>query len=72
MAKTSSHRLVFLKNRSLSLGDSMPSGLKDDMGARLPLGGSCMVDSTYHNEALGQYVVTVSHYPDLARAQHSL
>jgi hypothetical protein len=67
MAKTSSHRLVFLKNRALSLGDPMPSGLKDDMGKRLPLGGRCMVDSTYHNEALGQYVVTVSHYPDLVQ-----
>jgi hypothetical protein len=67
MAKTSSHRLVFLKNRSLSLGDAMPGGLRDDQGVRLPFGGRCMVDSIYHNEAAGQFVVTVSHYPDLVR-----
>ena len=68
MPKTSSHRLVFLKNRSLNLGDPMPCGLKDDSGTRLPFGGHCMVDSIYHNEAAGQFVVTVSHYPEPARA----
>jgi hypothetical protein len=30
---------------------------------RLPFGGRCMVDSIYHNEAAGQFVVTISHYP---------
>ncbi len=63
MAKTTSHRLVFTKNRSLSLGDAMPGGTKDDIGVRLPFGGRCMVDSIYHNEVAGQFVVTVSHYP---------
>jgi hypothetical protein len=63
MAKTSSHRLVFTRDRSLNLGDMVPAGLKDDNGARLPFGGRCMVDSIYHNEVAGQFVVTVSHYP---------
>ncbi len=67
MAKISTHRLVFLKHRSLSLGDAMPGGLKDDVGVRLPFGGRCMVDSIYHNEVAGQFVVTVSHYPEPAR-----
>jgi hypothetical protein len=62
MVKTTSHRLVFTKQRPLNLGDAVPSGLRDDLGARLPLGGRCMVDSIYHNLAAGQYVVTVSHY----------
>lgn len=69
MASISSHRLVFLTNRALNLGDAIPSGLKDDVGVRLPMGGRCMVDSIYHNEAAGQFVVTVSHYPELARAR---
>jgi hypothetical protein len=64
MAKISSHRLVFLKDRSLSLGDPILSGLRDDAGSRLPLGGRCMVDSIYHNVGVGQFVVTVSHYPE--------
>jgi len=63
MAKTSSHRLVFHRDRFLKLGDAVPSGLKDDAGKRLPFGGSCMVDSIYHNEVAGQFVVTISHYP---------
>lgn len=65
MAKTSSHRLVFTKNRFLNLGDALPSGTRDDAGVRLPFGGRCMVDSIYHNEGLGQFVVTVSHYPEV-------
>jgi hypothetical protein len=63
MAKTSSHRLVFKKDRYLNLGDAVPCGTRDDAGVRLPFGGRCMVDSIYHNEAAGQFVVTVSHYP---------
>lgn len=63
MAKISSHRLVFLKDRSLVLGASLPSGSGDDAGKRLPVGGRCMIDSIYHNVAVGQFVVTVSHYP---------
>jgi hypothetical protein len=63
MPKTSSHRLVFFKARSLSLGDPIPTGMSDDTGKRLPVGGRCMVDSVYHNEVAGQFVVTVSHYP---------
>jgi hypothetical protein len=51
MAKTSSHRLVFTKDRYLNLGDAVPSGTRDDAGARLPFGGRCMVDSIYHNVA---------------------
>ena len=62
MSKTTSHRLVFTRDRSLNLGDAVPSGLRDDQGVRLPLGGRCMVDSIYHNQAAGQYVVTISHY----------
>ena len=65
MAKTSSHRLVFKKDRCLSLGDAVPSGTRDDAGVRLPFGGRCMVDSIYHNEAAGQFVVTISHYPEV-------
>ena len=65
MAKTSSHRLVFKKDRFLSLGSAVPCGTKDDAGVRLPFGGHCMVDSIYHNEAAGQFVVTVSHYPEV-------
>lgn len=64
MAKISLHRLVFLKDRSLKLGDAVPCGTKDDAGVRLPFGGRCMVDSIYHNEVAGQFVVTISHYPD--------
>ena len=30
MAKTSSHRLVFKKDRFLSLGDAVPCGTRDD------------------------------------------
>ena len=63
MAKTSSHRLVFKKDRFLHLGDAVPAGTRDDEGARLPFNGRCMVDSIYHNEAAGQFVVTVSYYP---------
>ena len=63
MAKTSLHRLVFTKDRHLKLGDAVPSGTKDDIGVRLPFGGRCMVDSIYHNETVGQFVVTISHYP---------
>jgi hypothetical protein len=63
MAKTSSHRLVFFKDRSLVLGNPIPSGSSDDAGVRLPVGGRCMIDSIYHNVAVGQFVVTVSHYP---------
>jgi hypothetical protein len=65
MAKTSSHRLVFKKDRSLNLGDAIPCGTRDDAGVRLPFGGRCMVDSIYHNEAAGQFVVTISHYPEV-------
>jgi len=64
MAKTSSHRLVFKKDRFLNLGDAVPSGTRDDAGVRLPFGGRCMVDSIYHNEVAGQFVVTISHYPE--------
>jgi hypothetical protein len=64
MTKTSSHRLVFRKNGYLNLGDPLPGGLRDDAGTRLPVGGRCMVDSIYHNEVAGQFVVTVSHYPE--------
>ncbi len=38
---------------------------RDDGGVRLPFGGRCMVDSIYHNEAAGQFVVTISHYPEV-------
>ncbi len=65
MAKTSSHRLVFAKDRFLNLGDAVPSTLRDDSGKRLPVGGRCMVDSIYHNEVAGQFVVTISHYPEV-------
>jgi len=65
MAKTSSHRLVFKRDRLLHLGDAVPSGTRDDAGVRLPFGGRCMVDSIYHNEAAGQFVVTISHYPEV-------
>ena len=65
MAKTSSHRLVFKKDRFLNLGDAIPCGTRDDGGVRLPFGGRCMVDSIYHNEAAGQFVVTISHYPEI-------
>jgi hypothetical protein len=63
MAKTSSHRLVFTRDRFLKLGDPMTSGTRDDEGTRLPFGGRCMVDSIYHNVAAGQFIVTISHYP---------
>ncbi len=43
----------------------MAPGLRDDEGKRLPFGGRCMVDSIYHNETSGQFVVTISHYPVL-------
>ena len=65
MAKTSSHRLVFTRDRSFKLGDAVPSSMKDDQGKRLPFGGRCMVDSIYHNEIAGQFVVTISHYPEV-------
>ncbi len=65
MAKTSSHRLVFIKDRFLNLGDAVPCGTRDDAGVRLPFGGRCMVDSIYHNEVAGQFVVTISHYPEV-------
>jgi hypothetical protein len=64
MTRTSSHRLVFTKDRFLKLGDAVPSGTRDDAGVRLPFGGRCMVDSIYHNVAAGQFVVTISHYPE--------
>jgi hypothetical protein len=66
MSKTTTHRLVFTRDRSLRLGDALPSGQRDDQGARLPLGGRCMVDSILHLQAVGQYVVSVSHYPAVA------
>ena len=65
MAKPSIHRLVFHKDRFLKLGDALPSGTKDDNGVRLPFGGKCMVDSIYHNELAGQFVVSISHYPEI-------
>ena len=65
MSRTSSHRLVFTRDRLLNLGDAIPSGTRDDEGKRLPLGGQCMVDSIYHNVAVGQFVVTISHYPEV-------
>jgi hypothetical protein len=65
MAKTSSHRLVFTRDRLFKLGDAVPSGTRDDEGARLPFGGRCMVDSIYHNVAASQFVVTISHYPEV-------
>jgi hypothetical protein len=65
MLKTSSHRLVFTRDRLLNLGDAMPCGTRDDEGKRLPLGGRCMVDSIYHNVTVGQFVVTISHYPEV-------
>ena len=65
MAKTSSHRLVFHKDRPFRLGDAIPCGLKDDANTRLPFGGRCMIDSVYHNEVVGQFIVTVSHYPEV-------
>jgi hypothetical protein len=64
MAKTTSHRLVFTRDRSLNLGDAIPPGQRDDQGARLPFGGRCMVDSILHLPAMGQFVVSVSHYPE--------
>ena len=62
MQKITSHRLVFTSDRSLRLGDAIPSGLRDDEGARLPLGGRCMVDSILHRPDAGQFIVSVSHY----------
>ena len=64
MSKTSSHRLVFTNNRFLNLGDAVPLGTKDDAGKGLPVGGRCMVDSVYHNTVAGQFIVTISHYPE--------
>ena len=64
MAKTTLHRLVFTRDRSLNLGDAIPPGQRDDKGARLPLGGRCMVDSILHLREAGQFVVSVSHYPE--------
>ena len=64
MTKTTSHRLVFTRDRSLNLGDALPSGLRDDQGARLPLGGRCMVDSILQLQGTGHFVVSVSHYPE--------
>ncbi len=46
----------------------MQSGTRDDEGTRLPFGGRCMVDSIYHNVGAGQFVVTVSHYPEVKAA----
>ncbi len=69
MAKTSSHRMVFTRDRLLKLGDAVPCGTQDDDGKRLPFGGRCMVDSIYHNVGAGQFVVTVSHYPPEAKVQ---
>ena len=63
MAKTSTHRLVFTRDRLLKLGDALPSGTRDDNGVRLPFGGRNMVDSIYHNVGAGQFVVSISHYP---------
>ncbi len=62
MLKITSHRLVFKTNHSLKLGDAIPSGLRDDEGAHLPMGGRCMIDSILHRPEAGQYIVTVSHY----------
>ena len=66
MIKTTSHRLVFNSDRLLNLGDAISPGLRDDEGARLPLGGRCMIDSILSLEPTGRFVVTVSHYPDVA------
>jgi hypothetical protein len=66
MAKTTTHRLVFTRDRSFNLGDAIPSGQRDDQGARLPLGGRCMIDSILHLQLLGHYVLSVSHYPEQA------
>ncbi len=63
MAKTSTHRLVFTRDRMLKLGDAVPCGTRDDEGVRLPFGGRCMVDSIYHNVGAGQFVVSISNYP---------
>ena len=63
MTKTTSHRLVFTTDRLLNLGDAIAPGLRDDEGARLPLGGRCMVDSILSLATSGHFVVTVSHYP---------
>jgi hypothetical protein len=63
MTRTSSHRLVFTRDRHLKLGDAIACGTRDDEGKRLPFGGRCMVDSIYHNVAVGQFVVSISHYP---------
>ncbi len=65
MPKTTSHRLVFTRDRLLKLGDAVLSGTRDDEGVRLPFGGRCMVDSIYHNVSAGQFVVTISHYADV-------
>jgi hypothetical protein len=63
MAKISAHRLVFFKDHSFVVGELLPSGSGDDAGGRLPSGGRCMIDSVYHNAAVQQVVVSVSHYP---------
>jgi len=64
MAKTSS--TAWYSRRSVSaLGRRGAVWNADDAGVRLPFGGRCMVDSIYHNEAAGQFVVTISHYPEV-------
>jgi hypothetical protein len=64
-SRTTVHRLVFTRDRFLKLGDAVLCGTRDDEGVRLPLGGRCMVDSIYHNVAAGQFVVSISHYPEV-------
>ena len=64
MEKYTSHRMVFNKC-GWSLGDAVRCGMKDDFGARVPMGRRAMVDSIYHNTAIGQFIVTVSCYPVL-------
>ncbi len=61
--RTTTHRLVFTRDRSLVLGDAMAPGLEDDRGARLPLGGRCMIDSILALTSPVQFIVSVSHYP---------
>lgn len=62
MTKTTVYRMMFTRDRGFNLGDPLPSGLRDDQGARLPIGGRCMIDSILHLEALGHYILSVSHY----------
>jgi hypothetical protein len=61
MDKYTSHRLVFDKC-SWNLGDTVPCGLKDDAGARVPMGRRAMVDSIYHNTVINKFILTISCY----------